>query len=366
MSDGDGRRTAYSTVSAAMANLDDAELLRALPVRASSARKGWGTSEGAEVAGVEVFVKRIPLTDVEHRHMASTKNHFRLPDHYHYGVGSAGFGVFRELATHRRTTDWVINGEIQSFPLLYHARVMPRADRSDDPRFKLDDYVRRWNGSQAVANYITARARASHEVWLVLEHFPHTLATWLPSHQGAVASVVDQLCRAVAFLRSHGVVHFDAHLWNVVGDGKDVFLTDFGLALDAAFELTGRERTFLGRHWCYDYGEVIASIGLLLVGMLRALAPEERARVESKCGLAPRATPDQALAALLARVDVLHVDGDLPLEEGFVATVTRYREVILFMSTFLSELQRNRRKDTRYDDEALRQLLEAAAFPYEL
>ena len=56
----------------------------------------------------------------------------------------------------------------------------------------------------------------------------------------------------------------------------------------------------------------------------------------------------------------------MPLEEGFVATVTRYREVILFMSTFLSELQRNRRKDTRYDDEALRQLLEAAAFPYEL
>ena len=36
------------------------------------------------------------------------------------------------------------------------------------------------------------------------------------------------------------------------------------------------------------------------------------------------------------------------------------------MSRFLSELQRNPRKDTKYDDGALRQLLEAACFPQEL
>ncbi len=178
--------------------------------------------------------------------------------------------------------------------------------------------------------------------------------------------MIDDVCRTLAFLRSHGIVHFDAHVWNIVGDGNAAFLTDFGLALDAGFELTHGERAFLGRHWCYDYGEVIASVGLLLLGMLHAMAPEERARLESKYGLAPGAGPHQALSALLARIEDLHGDGDLPLDTEFVEMAARYRAVILFMSRFLSELQRNRRKDTRYDDDVLRRLLEAAAFPYEL
>ncbi len=116
--------------------------------------------------------------------MDSTKNRFRLPEYYQYGVGSAGFGVFRELETHRRTTDWVIQGEIESFPLLLHARVMSRAEQTEDPRFRLEEYVARWNGSKAVANYIAARARASHEMWLVLERFPHNAGHVAPSQPG--------------------------------------------------------------------------------------------------------------------------------------------------------------------------------------
>ncbi len=357
---GDRRRLACLAASEAMRDLGDDELQAVVDSGTSSARSGWGISQATEIAGFAVFVKRIPLTEVEHRGM-STRNIFRLPDYYHYGVGSAGFGVCRELATHRRTTEWVLNGEIESFPLLYHARVMPRAEECDDPRFKLDEYVARWNGSKSVANYISARARARHDVWLILEHFPHTLGSWLPDNQGATARVVDQLRRVAVFLRSKGIVHFDAHLWNVVGDGEDLFLTDFGLALDSNFDLAGRERAFLGRHWQYDEGEAIASVGLLLLDMVRALAPEERARVEGKCGIAPGAGTHALATSLLAHVEELHAAGDLPLEPAFVDTVTRYRQVILFMSSFLSQLQRNRRKDTRFDDDALRRLLAAAA-----
>ena len=357
---GDLRRAACVAASAATRDVGDDELQAAVGTGPSSVRRGWGISQATQIAGLAVFIKRIPLTEVEHRRM-TTRNTFRLPDYYHYGVGSAGFGVCRELATHRRTTEWVLNGEIESFPLLYHARVMPRAEQCDDPRFKLDEYVARWNGSKAVANYITARARARHDVWLILEHFPHTLGSWLPDNQGATARVVDQLRRAAVFLRSKGIVHFDAHLWNVVGDGEDVYLTDFGLALDSHFDLTDRERAFLVRHWHYDEGEAIASVGLLLLDMLRALAPEERARVEGKCGMAPGAGTHAMAAALLAHVEELHADGDLPLEPAFVETVTRYRAVILFMSSFLSELQGNRRKNTRFDDDGLRRLLAAAA-----
>jgi hypothetical protein len=356
----DRRRATCLAAGTAIGALGDDQLQAAVDAWPSTGRSGWGISQAMDIAGFAVFVKRIPLTDVEHRHMASTRNTFRLPDYYHYGVGSAGFGVSRELATHRRTTEWVMNGEIESFPLLYHARVMPRVEQAPDPRFKLDEYVARWNGSKAVANYITARARARHEVWLILEHFPHTLATWLPDNQGATARVLDQLCRTAVFLRSKGVVHFDAHLRNVVGDGEDAFLTDFGLALDAAFDMTDRERAFLDRHRRYDEGEVIASVGVLLLDRLWAMAPEDRARIESKCAIAPDDGTHARLSALLAHVEDLHAGGDLALEPAFVETVTTYRAVILFMSSFLSELRDNRRKNTRFDDDALGRLLAAA------
>lgn len=354
------RREAYSRVSTAMAYLDDAELRSAVLGAGSTARGGWGASHPAEIAGWRVFVKRVPLTEVERSHMFSTRNRFRLPSYYNYGVGSAGFGVFRELAGHIKTTNWVLEGAIESFPLLYHSRVMVRGSRSADPRFQLDDYVRRWNGSKAVANYMKAREQAGHELWLVLEHFPYTVATWLPANQGAVDRVIDQLCGTITFLRSHGIVHFDAHTWNAVGDGEQLYVTDFGLVLDSQFDLTDRERAFLKKHSHYDYGQAVASIGLLVLGMFRSLEPRERDRLGNEYGLMPGAAPHQVLRRLLERLDALLDDGVLPLEAELAGTLMRYREVILFMTTFLSELERNPRKNTRYDDGALQRLLASA------
>ena len=179
-------------MSTALDSLDDGELRAAVLRDATTTRDEWGTSHHrAEIEGFPVFVKRIPLTGVEHSNPLSTRNRFRLPSHYSYGVGSAGFGAFRELATHQRTTNWVLEGAIDSFPLLHHARVMARTPPPADPGFDLDDHVRQWNASRAVAGYMRARADARHEVWLVLERFPHTLAAWLPTHQGAVGTVID-------------------------------------------------------------------------------------------------------------------------------------------------------------------------------
>ncbi len=45
--------------------------------------------------------------------------------YYHYGIGSAGFGVFRELVANIKITNWVLEGAITNFPLLYHYRVIP-------------------------------------------------------------------------------------------------------------------------------------------------------------------------------------------------------------------------------------------------
>jgi len=80
----------------------------------------WGASGPATVGGATVFVKRVPLTEVEAANPYSTRNHFGLPMYYSYGVGSAGFGVWRELALHQTTSD------LPGFPVLLHHRVMSR------------------------------------------------------------------------------------------------------------------------------------------------------------------------------------------------------------------------------------------------
>ncbi len=137
------RRAIYDRTRLPLANLDDDQFATAIGDRPPDARRGWGDSYRAEICGVQVFIKRLPLTAQEMERPGDTSNIFGLPDFYHYGVGSAGFGAFRELAAHRKTTGWILDGAIGSFPLLYHCRVLPRPDPSPDPRFELEDYVRR-------------------------------------------------------------------------------------------------------------------------------------------------------------------------------------------------------------------------------
>ena len=44
------------------------------------------------------------MTEQEYAYVHSTRNRFRLPTYEQYVVGSAGFGVFRELGSHIGTT----------------------------------------------------------------------------------------------------------------------------------------------------------------------------------------------------------------------------------------------------------------------
>jgi hypothetical protein len=79
-----------------------------------------GKSSLISIDDTSVFVKKVPLTDLEQlpQHFMSTANIFDLPLSYQYGVGSAGLGVWRELATHIMTTNWVIT-ECANFPLAH-------------------------------------------------------------------------------------------------------------------------------------------------------------------------------------------------------------------------------------------------------
>lgn len=62
-----------------------------------------GRSAELDIDGKRVFVERIPLTGTEMRleSARSTANLFGSPMFYRYGVGSAWFGAWREMAVRR-------------------------------------------------------------------------------------------------------------------------------------------------------------------------------------------------------------------------------------------------------------------------
>ncbi|NUP66688.1 MAG: hypothetical protein HOW71_31450 [Nonomuraea sp.] len=176
---------------------------------------------------------------------------------YQYGVGSAGFGAWRELAAHLMTTGWVLRGGFPGFPLLHHWRILPDHPPTGfaDAFGGIEGAVAHWEGSAAVRRRLQAVGRSSAGLVLFLEHVPHTLATWLADHEDAETALPwmeDALTRGTAFMSAQGLVHFDAHFRNLLTDGRQVYFADFGLALSSRFELSPEEAEFLSDHLVYD------------------------------------------------------------------------------------------------------------------
>lgn len=265
----------HRTLAAHFESRSDAELVGMLD---GTTRAGWGTSRTIEVDGHMVFVKTLPVTQLELDDLSSTANMFDLPVEYQYGVGSAGFGAARELAAHLKTTRWVADGRNEHFPLLHHHRLLPlpQQTRLRDPA-QLDRYVEYWDGNAAIRRFIEARQASQHAIALFLEHVPHVLMDWLPQHQQAIDWVIEQARSVTDFLRAENVAHFDANPSNIVTDGHRIYFADFGLFLDDAFDLTDAERAFLSGHRYFDIGEFLASLEWPVPGRTFEPSPDYRA-----------------------------------------------------------------------------------------
>ncbi len=127
-------------------------------------------------------------------------------------------------------------------------------------------------------------------------------------------------------------------------------LTDFGLALDEAFELSAAELAFFRSHQHYDLGEAIANLGSLLVGLMDRHDDVTKAAVAEVASIEPRG---RRAAALTMRMERLVDGGLLDVDPVLVDLIVRYRDVIVYMWTFFNALQANRRKDTPFDDALL-------------
>ncbi|MEU4157943.1 serine/threonine protein phosphatase [Actinoplanes sp. NPDC026670] len=261
------RADRHHALSKRLAAMDDTALQALL----GEVTRGFGgDTTTVTVDGTPVFVKLVPLTDLERRpeNLGSTANLFHLPLFYQYGIGSAGFGAWRELAVHTMTTAWALDGGYAGFPLVHHWRVLPRTPNPMDAA-DLDRWVKHWDDDAAVRARLTAIGGASAAIALFMEHFPLTLDVWLAGQGEQAYDAVDRaLAEGAAFLRSQGLIHFDAHFRNLLTDGQRIYFADFGLAVHTGFDLDAAEQDFHRRHLDYDRSYTAAHLARWLIHRL--------------------------------------------------------------------------------------------------
>ena len=348
----------YCKLSTHFAYLDDEQLNSLFDSERNT--RGWGENHTIKVEKSKVFVKKIPFTELESNHMFSTQNLYDLPTYYNYGVGSAGFGVFRELLTHIRTTNWVLQGAIENFPLMYHYRIVPRSGEKKDLDMEwYERYVRYWNSNENIGKYVVDRTNAKYEVILFLEYIPYVFSKWFKKNINQLDTFINEIPDTITFLRKNGITHFDVHFNNILTDGDKPYLTDFGLALDKRFDLSETEQAFFRKNTHYDYGEYLLCIGEHLPSVYQGLAKTKKKKIMQKYGLKDSTPYLESLVILLENILEIYTDGLMKLNENYVDTLIKYRSIIILMAEFFEDMQRNDRKDTKYSHRKLKRLLEA-------
>ena len=218
-----------------------------------------GTTKTVRIGETTVFVKQLPLTNIEEADPTATTSRLQLPFVSHYGIGSPTHAVGRELAAHQVTSEWVQAGVVDFFPLLLGWRVIDLKCEADLSEFDGDAPRRRWGTHwPQVQSKLAAMKDASKSMVFFLECVPETLGAWvrrsLVEGTGATVfpEVVDQLLKATAWMNGQGFHHFDVHPGNIlIRDGKLLF-TDFGLALHRDFDLTAEEEAAMLSHVGFD------------------------------------------------------------------------------------------------------------------
>lgn len=350
------RKKRYFKLSSQIAELDNTQLLSLLNDREPTpSSTGWGTNRVIQLGQSQVFVKCIPVTTLEYDNLFSTKNLYNLPTAYNYGFGSTGLGVFRELVAHLKTTYWVLEDTIATFPLLYHYRIMPFSGQ------RIEIEVDHWS-HPSVRNYALDRAHANHELVLFLEYIPHVLDAWLRENPHQLQHYLDDLCRTIAFLRTKGIIHFDAHFRNILTDGEQIYLTDFGLVLDKGFALTKDEEAFFEQNTFYDYGEVLRNLGHLIRSSYDSCSEPDQHKIMEKYGIKAGLKPYEVGAILLDNIEQIQADGEMKLDEFYVASIIKYRRIIALMQSFFAAMWGDEQKATKLPHAELQQLLQETGF----
>lgn len=291
----------HERLSKILAAGTDDDLARLTTGHAEAVSVGGGSTV-VDVDETPVFVKRIPLTDLELARPHSTANLFGVPLVCQYGICSPGFSAWRELAANLTLTGAVLAGETAAFSLLHHWRVLPGRPPVADEYADLDATVVAMGGEPAVRARLEALAAASWSLVLFCEYLPMPVADWLSADKATTFE--RQLTEIVTVLRDHELLHMDGHFGNLRADDERVYLTDFGLVTSPRFELSAAEREFVRQHLDHDADYAAMRLVNWLVTAVCGVDGEPAVRNEyvRRCaeGHLPDGLPPD-VAAILAR-----------------------------------------------------------------
>ncbi|GAA2373825.1 protein kinase family protein [Streptomyces carpaticus] len=349
------RLAAHGGVATALALCSDRGLRELVEAATPIGAGIGGTTVLLEIADTPVFVKQVPLTELELRpeNRHSTANLFGVPTFCQYGfgaLGGPGSGAWRELAVHTMTTNWVIAGDHEGFPLMYHWRVLPGpGEPLPGELADVDRAVAYWGGRAGVRRRIEALRQSPARLTLFLEYIPQNLHDWLGERIGAgdeaaarACALVDgQLQSAAAFMAARGLLHLDGHFRNILTDGSRLYVADYGLALSSRFDLSPEEAAFHDRNLTHDRDYAASCLVHWLI----------TARYGAGVGWDRRYALVRACAA-----------GQRPagMPEAMAAIVARYAPLTLVMWDFIRAFQEESR-ETPYPREAIRRAAGSAA-----
>ncbi len=205
----------------------------------------WGETGVITVNKTKVFYKKLPLPKLFEQNQLDTSNLYNLPAWYNYGYGSAGINPWRELITCVNLSEYVLGGEIGSFPILYHWRVIE--DETKDFHTGLDTkLMERFGNNSKIKKYLEDRYDCKYKIIMFLEFVPNVLYDYIRLNPIYLKTSVSESKTILDFLKSKGILDMDAHWGNyLVDSNSNLYLTDFGLVLDKNFNLDSQEIKFM-------------------------------------------------------------------------------------------------------------------------
>ena len=349
----DNRKQKYYKLNTKISYLSDKDISELKKEKEST---GWGKNAIVSIDNEKVFIKKIPLTKLEYDNQFDTANLYNVPVYNNYGVGSMGTNCYRELAMHVKTTNWVLNNDIDNFPLMYHYRIIKNIAplKHFDKKDELEKYVKRWNNNENIKKYAIAKDNAEYEIVIFLEYFPYVLYDHLKSDAEQVTSYITQMRKTIDFLKKNNIIHFDAHVGNIVSDGTIFCLTDFGLVLDMDFNLTKQEQDFFKRNDHYDYSMVMSNIGSPLISQIG----KEKEYFDKKYfgDAADKISEEEFYEIVHDNLD--EICKYLKYDEAYVQLLKKYWDIMIIFPVYHYNMRHNNKKDDVFPNDAVKKLID--------
>jgi hypothetical protein len=188
------------------------------------------------------------------------------------------------------------------------------------------------------------------------------LEAWLLENPDKLEMAIADMRATIAFLRQNNIIHFDTDWGNILTDGARAYLSDFGLTLDRSFALSPEEAAFFDQHLYYDNGLFLSDLDFHLVSLYRKLPDSAKSKINQQYDLGNESKFDEISPVLLNNIEEIVAQRLMLLPPSYLATVVKYREIILLVSGFYAAMRSNPKKDTKFDHEKLTQLLQETGY----